>query len=228
MEDVSQEMFADVFHSLQSAFGAELRTKREATAAAKATSNPGSTEGTPLSSILEDMENAIEDYIAVTEKIIENQQETIKHFKDIVDSGELLGGLMPLSERQTIKAEIARIKRIFNLGIRNKEIIDMTEILDPHLFSRLLLELKQQSPVIMNIIEQLVLSSNARRNVQKTMTMKLKASVHALASLMDIRDQNAKNDIPMLFGLLCLCYGAGPSLIQVLQHLGLSESHPVL
>ena len=58
--------------------------------------------------------------------------------------------------------------------------------------------------------------------------MKMKAAIHLLASVLDVRDQNARNDIPVLFGLLCLSFGAGPSLITVLQHLGLTESYAVL
>jgi hypothetical protein len=56
----------------------------------------------------------------------------------------------------------------------------------------------------------------------------MKAAVHLLASLLDIRDQHSKNDIPILFHLLCICYGAGPAWIRPLQRLGLSESFPVL
>ncbi len=58
--------------------------------------------------------------------------------------------------------------------------------------------------------------------------MKMKAAIHLLASDLDVTDQNARNDIPVLFGLLCLSFVAGPSLITVLQHLGLTESQSVL
>ena len=80
----------------------------------------------------------------------------------------------------------------------------------------------------MSILEQLVLSANVTRNTMKTPRMKMKAAVHLLGSLMDVRDQNANNDIPILFGLLCLCFGAGPSMIGLLQRLGLSKTYPVL
>ena len=87
---------------------------------------------------------------------------------------------------------------------------------------------ERECPTITNILEQFVLSYNVSRNTTKTVEMKMKASVHLLASLMDVRDQRAGNDIPVLFGFLCLCYGAGPSAIAVFQHLGLSESFQVL
>ena len=82
--------------------------------------------------------------------------------------------------------------------------------------------------MLITILEQLVLSSNASRSKRKTPEIKTKAAIHLLASMLDVRDQNARNDIPVLFGLLCLSFGAGPALVGVLQHLGFSESHPVL
>ncbi len=82
--------------------------------------------------------------------------------------------------------------------------------------------------MLINILKQLVLSSNAVHSIENTPDMKMKAAIHLLASVFDVRDENARNDIPVLFELLCLSFGAGPSLITVLQHLALTESHPVL
>lgn len=175
------------------------------------------------------MEILFMDFMDVTSKIVQNQNETIDLYKDIVKTGKLLGGLLTISERSAIKEEVSKTKSLFNLGIRERgKVVDMTEILDPGIFEKLLQGLKRDCPTIMNILEQLVLSYNTSRNTKRTETVKLKASVHLLASLMDIRDQRASNDVPLLFGLLCLCFGAGPSMIELLQHLGLSESYPVL
>ena len=77
--------------------------------------------------------------------------------------------------------------------------------------------------VVRNILEQFVLTYNMPKNKKKDANMKMKAVVHLLASLLDVRDQRGGNDISVLFGLLCLCYGAGPSMIGVFQRLGLSE-----
>ena len=101
------------------------------------------------------------------------------------------------------------------------------QFLDPSLFQNLLGKVKSQCPTL-NILEQLVLPSNAACSIRKTPDMKMKAAIHLLASVLDVRDENSRNDIPILFGLLCLSFGVGPSLITVLQHLGLTESHPVL
>ena len=120
------------------------------------------------------------------------------------------------------------MKAILNIGLRRKDVVDIAETFDPMQFSNILNKVQQQCPTIANILEQLVLSRNTSRNTLKTAGMKMKASIHLLTSLMDVRDQHAGKDIPILFELLCLCYGAGPSMIHIMQHLGLAESFQIL
>ena len=170
----------------------------------------------------------IELYEKTANDIISTQDEIIDSYKEIVDSGNLLGGLLTISERNAITSEVKKMKAILNIGLRRKDVVDIAETFDPMLFSNILHKVQQQCPTIANILEQLVLSRNTTRNTLKTADMKMKASIHLLASLMDVRDQHAGNDFPILFGLLCLCYGAGPSMIHIMQHLGLSESFQVL
>lgn len=167
-------------------------------------------------------------YERSVQRTIKKQEEIISLYKDIVGSGSLLGGLLSLTERKVINEEVKKVKTMFNLNMRTNEIIDLSNVFDPFLFQSLVVQIKEECPTIANILEQLVLSSNASRNVIKTEDMKMKAAVHHLATLIDVRDQNGKNDIPILFGLMCLCYGAGYWMIGLLQHLGLSESYPVL
>lgn len=187
------------------------------------------TENTELQRHLDALEDMFVTYKEKTDAIVCEQDNVICLFKDILEHGKLLGGTLSLSERQAIQTEIDKIKSIFSIGIRNKESTqDLIQFLDPSLFQTLLSKVKSQCPMLITLLEQLVLSSNASRSKIKTPNMKMKAGVHLLASLIDVRDQNARNDVPILFGLLCLSFGAGPSLIGVLQHLGLSESHSVL
>lgn len=160
--------------------------------------------------------------------IFQRQEEVIDLYKDILDIGNLLGGILSLSERKQITYEVQRTKEILTLGIRSKQTVDVLNVLDPSLFNKLLEKLKAQCLTIVNVLEQFVLTSNASRNTRKTEHTKLKASIHLLSSLMDIRDQNGANDLQIIFGLLCLSFGAGPRIIEVLQHLGLTESFPVM
>ena len=170
------------------------------------------------------LDKYIDKYETAATKTITIQDEVIEIFKDIAETGKMLGGLLSISERDIIKEEINKTKRMFSLGMREKNVTDLKSKFDSMLFTKLVENLNRECPTITNILEQLVLSYNTK----KTVEMKMKASVHLLASLMDVRDQRAGNDIPVLFGFLCLCYGAGPSAIAVFRHLGLSESFQVL
>ncbi len=181
-----------------------------------------------LAQHLAQLGNKIELYEKTANDIISTQDDIIDLYKEIVDSGNLLGGLLTISEKNAITGEVEKMRAILNIGLRSKGVVDIGEMFDPMLFSKLVHKVQQQCPTIANILEQLVISRNTSRNTLKTADMKMKASIHLLASLMDVRDQHAGNDIPILFGLVCLCYGAGPSMIQIMQHLGLSESFQVL
>ena len=171
---------------------------------------------------------SLNEYDANVQDIIKLQEHVIATQHEIISRGSFLGGLLSLSEKNAIKSEVNQAKQIFNLKIRENKRKDISEVFNPLLFQQLLVDIKNACPTITAVLEQLVLTNNTSRNVLKTENVKMKAAVHLLASMMDIRDQHGNNDIPLLFGLLCLCYGAGPSLIQMLQCLGLSESFPTL
>ena len=188
-------------------------------------------ENSEMQTHVKALETMFSAYKESSTSIVKEQDDVINLYKDILDEhGTLIGGILSISEKQTIQLEIKAVKHIFDLGIRDKEnsAKDLMQFLDPSLFQKLLVQVKSHCPTLVNIMEQLVLSSNAVRSTKKTPDIKMRAAVHLLASTLDVRDLNARNDIPVLFGLLCLSFGAGPSLINVLQHLGLSESHPVL
>jgi hypothetical protein len=187
-------------------------------------------ENSEMQTHVKALETMFSAYKESSTSIVKEQDDVINLYKDILEHGTLIGGILSISEKQTIQLEIKAVKHIFDLGIRDKEnsAKDLMQFLDPSLFQKLLVQVKSHCPTLVNIMEQLVLSSNAVRSTKKTPDIKMRAAVHLLASTLDVRDQNARNDIPVLFGLLCLSFGAGPSLINVLQHLGLSESHPVL
>ena len=174
------------------------------------------------------IETSFDQYVLLSSEIMSKQEAVVELYKEIVESGQMLGGLLSISEKHVIKSEINLAKQVFNIGLRDCEVKDLTNILNPKLFEVMMEKLQINCPTIVSVLEQLVSSPNASRNTIKTPSMKMKAAVHLLASLIDVRDQNASNDIRILFGLLCLCFGAGPSMIGLLQRLGLSECYPVL
>ncbi|KAK3754178.1 hypothetical protein QZH41_020604, partial [Actinostola sp. cb2023] len=177
---------------------------------------------------LSEVQESFDGYVLLSADIMSKQEAIIELYKEIVGGGQMLGGLLSISEKHAIRSEINMAKEVFNLGLRSNDAKDLITVFNPLLFETMIGKLKRNCPTIMSILEQLVLSANVTRNTMKTPRMKMKAAVHLLGSLMDVRDQNANNDIPILFGLLCLCFGAGPSMIGLLQRLGLSKSYPVL
>ena len=181
-----------------------------------------------LAQHLPQLGSKVELYEKTANDIIFTQDEIIDSYKEIVESGNLLGGLLTISEKNAIIDEVKKMRAILNIGLRSKGVVDIAEKFDPMLVSKIVHEVQQQCPTIANNLEQLVISRNTSRNTLKTADMKMRASLHLLASLLDVRDQHAGNDIPILFGLVCLCYRPGPSMIQIMQHLGLSESFQVL
>ena len=109
---------------------------------------------------IDELECCIDQYEDCVQKTITEQEEVIKAYKEILDTGHLLGGLLSLSERIAIQEEIKKTKSILNLNLRSKETNDLLDVLDPYLFNRLVARVRKECPTIMNIIEQLVLSSN--------------------------------------------------------------------
>ena len=170
---------------------------------------------------LVEYDNSVQDIIKLQDNVIAMQHE-------IILSGSFLGGLLSLSEKNAILSGVNHAKRIFNLKIRENKSKDISNVFNPLLFQQLLVDVKHSCPTITAVLEMLVLTHNTSRNVLKTENAKMKAAVHLLASMIDIHDQHCRNDIPLLFGLLCICYGAGSSMIHILQCLGLSELHPTL
>lgn len=175
------------------------------------------------------LQRSFVEYDQCVKQIMEELDNVIHLQEEIVSTGGLFGGLLSASERKSIQDEVAEAKKIFNLHVRDDRCSnDLKDIFDPMLFQKLVTTITAACPTITNILEQLVLTSKTQKNVIKTSSLKMKAAVHLLAALLDVRDQSTGNDIPVLFGLLCICYGAGPAVIRVLQRLGLTESFQTL
>ena len=79
----------------------------------------------------------IEEYIYTASKTISKQDAILALYKDLVKVGSLLGGMLSLSERHAIRAEVAKAKVVFNLNLRGKEVLDLNYRFD-HCYSAIL------------------------------------------------------------------------------------------
>ena len=74
-------------------------------------------------------------YDECVQQIIKEQEEVISLQEDIISTGGLLGGLLSLSERNSIRTEVDKAKNIFNLHTRdNKYSNYLCDVFDPLLF----------------------------------------------------------------------------------------------
>ena len=121
----------------------------------------------------------------------------------------------------TMTSELKVFENICNLGIRGGDGTDSAELLHPSIFKDFGDDVREKCPLLHNIVEALLLTSQQERNVHKTNKKKVLCGHHALALLYNIR--NSINDFPLLFGLLCVSYGAGKQFINMLQSIGVSR-----
>ena len=116
-----------------------------------------------------DLKKNFVEYDKCVQQIIAEQEEVISLQDDIASTGGFLGRLLSLSERDAIRGEVDKAKKIFNLHIRDdKSSNDLLHVFDPMLFKKLVTDIKMRCPTITNILEQLVISSSTSRNTIKT------------------------------------------------------------
>ena len=106
--------------------------------------------------------------------------------------------------------------------MRSCQDVDLGEVITPSLFNEFVDAVKERCPFLRNIVETLVVTNATERNVLKTNEQKVLCGHHALALLLNVRNSKCMNDFPLLFGLLCVSYGAGKQCINMLQSTGIS------
>ena len=110
--------------------------------------------------------------------------------------------------------EMRVLEELCDIGLRSNKAEDNFDV-DTSLFKEFTEKVKNKCPFLTSIIEALVIGSNScQRNTHKTAQSKLLCGHHALAFLLNVRNSNCFNDFPLLFGLVCMSYGAGKQLVK--------------
>ena len=125
-------------------------------------------------------------------------------------------------QTETVVREIKILEEICNLGVRSCQDVDLGEVITPSLFNEFVDAVKERCPLLRKIAETLVVTNATERNVHKTNEQKVLCGHHALALQLNVRNSKCMNDFPLLFGLLCVSYGAGKQCINMLQSIGIS------
>lgn len=125
-------------------------------------------------------------------------------------------------QKATIKHEIRVLEGLCNTNIQDGSAQESYENITPSIFQNFTQAVQERCPLIHEVIEALVISNQQERNVHKTNSHKMLCGLQTLAFMVNIRNSNARNCFPLMFGLLCISYGAGKQFVDMLQSMGLS------
>lgn len=145
------------------------------------------------------------------------------HEKEIADM-DAAASPYQLSKKQTetLVKELKALEELTDIGVRSNRVVNVTKLITPSVFKKFADDVKEKCPLLRNIIESLVVSNPQSKNRLKTNDHKILCGHQALALLLNVRNSNCMNDFPLLFGLLCVSYGAGKQCINMLQSIGFS------
>lgn len=145
--------------------------------------------------------------VKLYEKEIENLKETYSEYP------------ISMTQKQQIVKEVKEFEHFCSLGLRMDG--DIECVIHERIFSRLLEKVEEKCPLIYSILQTLLVS-DMRKRVHKSPGYKMKCGVNALALLLSIHNQNFTNDVRLVFGLLCITFGAGKQFVNMLHRIGLT------
>ena len=122
-------------------------------------------------------------------------------------------------QKNQILHEMRELQSLCCLGLKSNS--DIECFINEQVFPKLLEDIEEECPLIFSILQTLLVA-DVRKRVHKTPEHKLKCGVNALALLLSVRNQKFSNDVRLLFGLLCISYGAGKQFINMLNAIGFS------
>ena len=126
------------------------------------------------------------------------------------------------SQKNTVKSEMKVLEDICDTNIRGSSVHDVSSTINVTLFKDILEAVNEKCPLIYDMVKTLVISNPVSRNLLKTNTHKMLCGLHTLGVISNIRNSKTRNCFPLIFGLLCISFGAGKQFIDMLQSMGLS------
>lgn len=174
-------------------------------------------EGSDLTGMITEYTREAQTRDKLLKTLLNVYEAEIQRLRSTVSEDHLSG-----HQKATIKDEIRVLEGLCNTNIRDGSAQEAYENITPSIFHEFTQAVQEKCPLIHELIETLVLSNQQERNVHKTNSHKMLCGLQTLAFMVNIRNSNARNCFPLLFGLLCISYGAGKQFIDMLQSMGLS------
>ncbi len=130
-------------------------------------------------------------------------------------------------QKLTIKEEMKLLECIcdkIHKNIRNTEssALHSLENICPSIFMEILEQVEGKCTMVHDMLKALVISNQVNRNILKTNSYKMLCGLQTLGFISNIRNSRTRNCFPLMFGLLCISYGAGKQFVGMLQSMGLS------
>jgi hypothetical protein len=127
-------------------------------------------------------------------------------------------------QKLTIKEEMKLLECVCDKNIRNTEssALHSLESICPSIFMEILEQVEGKCTMVHDMLKALVISNQVNRNILKTYSYKMLCGLQTLGFISNIRNSRTRNCFPLMFGLLCISYGAGKQFVGMLQSMGLS------
>ena len=122
-------------------------------------------------------------------------------------------------QQQQIEKEIKEMEEMCELGMKKDG--GAQDVFDSKVFDDLLSNFNDKCPLLHSILQTLLVTDQ-RKRVYKSPEYKLTCGIHALSLLLSVRNKKCKNGVRLLLGLVCVTFGAGKQLMNLLNHIGLT------
>ena len=130
-------------------------------------------------------------------------------------------GEIPITktQKEQITKEIKEMEKICCLELKKDP--DVGGVFNTNIFGDLLETFEEKCPLLFDLLQTLLVTDH-RQRVHKTPEYKLTCGVNTFALLLSVKNKKFSNDIRLLFGLVCITFGAGKQFVNLLNAMGLS------
>lgn len=122
------------------------------------------------------------------------------------------------TDKDRLNDELETFITFLNIGIETESLEDINF---HDIFTSLPNNLRDNCPLLFNVLNTLFLHKAGGRNVSEK---RVKSAVGSLALLVSLRSQKIKNDLKIMFTCLCITFEAGMRFVTTLNKLGLTVS----
>lgn len=167
----------------------------------------------------------------VTEKLNSLEKESMGKINIQRSNSICAGGssvpTLTSTQKKALEMELKCLEDLAQFGIRDLEDEDdLTVLIGELCFDKLAENVQMHCPLVTDIVKCLTSTPRLGRNTGKKDEMfKFKSGLQLIQALQTIRSQKVNSDFSTMFGLLLVSYGAGKTMLDMLEPFGLCKSY---